>query len=122
MMRLGDAYLLRAEARLKQNNTDGAAADINMIRRRSAVAGMETAMEITAGDVDFLLDERSREMYAEGHRWWTLARTGKLIERVRLHNPEGAPNIQDYHIVRPIPQQQIDGTIGGYPQNPGYPN
>ncbi len=124
MMRLGDAYMLRAEARLIQNNTIGAAADINVIRNRAAVPGMEAAMLIAPGDVtlDFLLDERSRELYAEGHRWWTLARTGKLVERVRAHNIEAAGNIQDYHNVRPIPQQQIDGTIGGYPQNPGYPN
>ena len=123
LMRLGDAYLLRAEARLKQGNAGGASEDINMIRVRGAVEGMETAMEITAGDVtlDFLLDERSRELFGEGHRWWTLVRTGKLVERVRLHNPEAASNIQDYHTLRPIPQAQIDRTLGGYPQNPGYP-
>jgi hypothetical protein len=126
MMRLGDAYLLRAEARLQKGDELGARADINVIRRRAADVEIDEAlMDVpvtTVVDLDFLLDERSRELYAEGHRWWTLARTGKLIERVRLHNPQGAPNIQDYHIVRPIPQQQIDGTIGGYPQNPGYPN
>ncbi len=123
MMRIGDAYLLRAEARLQQNNTTGAADDINEIRVRSAVPGMEAAMEITAADVDldFLLDERGRELHGEGHRWWDLVRTGKLVERVRLHNVQAAPNIEDYHVLRPIPQTQIDRTIGGYPQNPGYP-
>ncbi|NNG10062.1 MAG: RagB/SusD family nutrient uptake outer membrane protein, partial [Arenibacter sp.] len=72
-------------------------------------------------DLDFLLDERARELAGEGHRWWDLARTGKLVERTRLYNPVAAPNIQDYHIVRPIPQDQIDRTLGGYPQNDGYP-
>ena len=123
LMRLGDAYLLRAEARLQQNNTSGAADDINVVRLRSAWPGQEAASQITAGDVnlDFLLDERARELAGEGWRWWDLVRTGKLVERVRLYNPEGAPNIQDYHMVRPIPQNQIDRTLGGYPQNPGYP-
>ncbi|MFK5974366.1 MAG: RagB/SusD family nutrient uptake outer membrane protein [Flavobacteriaceae bacterium] len=123
MMRLGDAYLLRAEARLKQSNTIGAADDINVIRTRSAAPGMEAAMQITAADVDldFLLDERGRELFGEGHRWWDLVRTGKLVERVRLHNEQAAPNIQDYHTLRPIPQDQIDRTVGGYAQNPGYP-
>ncbi|MFH6601882.1 RagB/SusD family nutrient uptake outer membrane protein [Maribacter algicola] len=123
LMRLGDAYLLRAEARLAQNNTTGAAEDINVIRMRAAVPGQEAASQITAADVDldFLLDERARELVGEGHRWWDLVRTGTLVERVRAHNPQGAPNIQDYHTVRPIPQNQIDRTLGGYPQNPGYP-
>lgn len=123
LMRLGDAYLLRAEAKFQQGNLTGAAEDINVIRTRAAVPGSEAAMQITEADVtlDFILDERARELLGEGLRWFDLARTGKLVERVRLHNPEAAPNIQDYHIVRPIPLDQIDRTEGGYPQNPGYP-
>lgn len=123
LMRLADAYLLRAEARLLQNNTAGAADDINVVRTRAAVPGQEVAMQITAGDVDmdFLLDERARELFGEHARWWDLTRTGKLVERVRLHNIEGGPNIQDHHVLRPIGQDQIDRTVGGYPQNPGYP-
>lgn len=133
--RLADAYLIRAEARLMQNDKQGAAEDINVIRTRAAVKAGENIfnriadkdyiaeMQITADDVDldFILDERARELDGEGHRWWDLARTKKLIERVRLHNAEARDNIQDFHIVRPIPQDQIDRTSGGYPQNPGYP-
>jgi len=123
LMRLGNAHLLRAEARLKQGDTQGAAEDINLIRRRGAWPGMEAANEITAADVtlDFLLDERARELIGEGHRWYDLTRTGKLVERTRLHNEQAAPNIQDFHIYRPIPQNQIDRTFGGYEQNCGYP-
>jgi hypothetical protein len=123
LMRLADAWLLRAEAKLQQNNPSGAADDINRIRLRAAVPGQEAASQITATDVDldFLLDERARELVGEGHRWPDLARTGKLVERTRLYNPEAATNIQDYHTIRPIPQNQIDRALGGYPQNPGYP-
>ncbi len=123
LMRLGEAYLLRAEARLQQGNTAGAAEDINVIRRRAAWEGMEEQMLITPAEatLEFLLEERAREMDGEGHRWFTLTRTGTLVERVRAHNPEGGPNIQDYHTVRPIPQEQIDRTEGGYAQNSGYP-
>lgn len=122
LMRLGDAYLLRAEARLQQGDTERAAQDINVIRRRGAQPGQEAAMEITAAvvDIDFILDERARELVGEGHRWWDLTRTGKLLERVRLYNLQGGPNIQDFHVLRPIPQEHIDRTLGGYPQNPGY--
>ncbi len=123
LMRLADAYLLRAEARLQQNNAAGAAEDINVIRARAAIPGQEAAIQVAAGnvDLDFLLDERARELIGEGWRWWDLTRTGKLVERTRLHNPTAGANIQDYHVLRPIPQEQIDRTQGGYPQNPGYP-
>lgn len=122
LMRLADVHLMRAEARLKQNNTTGAAEDINLIRRRGAQPGKEADMEISSADVtlDFILDERARELVGEGHRWFDLVRTNKLVERVRLHNAQAAPNIQDFHVLRPIPQDQIDRTLGGYPQNPGY--
>jgi hypothetical protein len=121
-MRLGDTYLLRAEARLQQGDTEGAAEDINVIRRRGAVDPQEDDLMIDASmvDLDFLLDERARELVGEGHRWFDLTRTGTLVERVREYNPQGGPNIQPHHVVRPIPQDQIDRTQGGYPQNDGY--
>ena len=123
IMRLGDTYLLRAEARLMQGNTTDAATDINMIRVRAAWPGKEAVMTITPGDVtmDFLLEERARELDAEQERWYTLARTGTLVDRVKLYNPLGAANIDAHHIHRPIPQNQIDRTSGGYEQNCGYP-
>ncbi|MDX2250199.1 MAG: RagB/SusD family nutrient uptake outer membrane protein [Bacteroidia bacterium] len=128
LMRLADAYLMRAEVRFMQNKLDEAAADINMVRERAAWPGKEAEMMITSGDVtiDYILDERARELDGEMHRWFDLARVkingvSKLVERVRLHNPQAAPNIKDYHIFRPIPQNQIDRTLGGYKQNCGYP-
>lgn len=122
-MRLADAYLIRAEARLMQGDMQGAADDMNVVRRRGAWPGMEDANMISAADVniDLLLDDRAKELVGECHRWNDLVRTGKLIERVRMHNDDAAPNIQDFHTVRPIPQDQIDRTSGGYIQNPGYP-
>lgn len=123
LMRLGEAYLLRAEARFLQSNLGGASEDINMVRRRAAWPGQETAMEIVAGDVtlDFILNERARELDGEGQRWWDLVRTNTLVSRVRAHNLQGGANIEDHHVRRPIPQDQIDRTLGGYEQNCGYP-
>ena len=122
LMRLADAYLIRAEARLKQGNKSDAAADLNTVRTRAAWDGKEAEMQITAADVDiyFILEERARELLGENHRWFDLTRTGKLIELVKLHNPTSAGNIQDHNVLRPIPLDQIDRTSGGYPQNPGY--
>lgn len=123
LMRLADAYLIRAEARLAQGNTAGAASDINVIRTRAAWdATKVAAMQITAAqvDIDLILDERARELVGEGHRWYDLKRTGQLISRVRAHNSDAQAHIQSHHVVRPIPLDQIDRTSGGYAQNPGY--
>jgi len=122
LMRLADAYLIRAEANHKLGNNAAAAADVNIIRKRAAWDGKEAEMEITAADIniDFILDERARELVGEGHRWFDLVRTGKLIDRVKAHNLDATGNIQAHHVLRPIPLDQIDRTEGGYPQNSGY--
>ncbi|HZY81283.1 MAG TPA: RagB/SusD family nutrient uptake outer membrane protein [Cyclobacteriaceae bacterium] len=122
LMRLADAYLMRAEMRLKQGNKAGATADINVIRTRSAKPGRVAQNLVTEAqvDLDFLLDERAMEFDGEQFRWFDLTRTNKLVERVKKYNPQ-APNIKDFHVRRPIPQAQIDRTQGGYPQNCGYP-
>lgn len=123
MMRLADALLLRAEARVMQNKLQEAADDINVVRTRGAKPGKVADMQITSAEVDLdrVLLERAFELDAELCRWFDLTRTNKLVEYVQAHNPLGAPNIQDFHIHRPIPQQQIDRTLGGYEQNCGYP-
>lgn len=81
-------------------------------------------MEITADkvDIDFILDERGRELSSEFTRFYDLKRTGKLVERVKLHNPDAAPNIQDYHQYRPIPTSVLDALTNkdAFKQNEGY--
>jgi hypothetical protein len=125
VMRLAETYLIAAEAQLGAGNPGAAVPHLNAVRRRAARPGFEAAMEITAGQVtlDFILDESARELMGEQTRWYDLVRTGKLVERVRLHNPQAAPLIQPHHALRPIPQSQIDAIQGGtdvFPQNPGY--
>lgn len=123
--RLSETYLIAAEALFKSGNTPDAVALINTVRRRAALPGKELAMEITPAELnmDFILDERGRELLGEMDRWFDLVRTGTLVERVKKHNPDAAANIQPFHILRPIPSDQIDRTQGGlssFPQNPGY--
>ncbi|GAB3831387.1 RagB/SusD family nutrient uptake outer membrane protein [Hymenobacter jeollabukensis] len=124
LIRLADVYLLNAEAQLRLGNASAAVPLINAVRRRAAIPGKETQMEITAADVtlDFILDERARELAGEQHRWFDLKRVGKLLDRVRTYNPEAGPNIQDYHVVRPIPQRQLDAILNKdeFKQNQGY--
>ncbi|WP_134087956.1 RagB/SusD family nutrient uptake outer membrane protein [Olivibacter sp. XZL3] len=115
-LRLSETYLLLAEAQMKLGKLADAAVWINQVRQRA------NARAITAGEVtlDFILDERSRELITEEHRRETLVRTGKLVERTRLYNPL-AQDIQDYHVLLPIPQYVIDANTGKpMQQNPGY--
>lgn len=125
-MRLAETYLLRAEAYLKAGSPGLAAADINKVRERA------NAPLIDGGDVDidFILDERTRELHFEEFRTLTLKRTGKLVERVRANNPwyngKFSPEIStidDYHSLWPIPSQEIErNSEAVLEQNPGYAN
>lgn len=124
VIRLAEMYLIAAEASLNQENRDRASQFINVIRTRAAFEGKEDEMQISAEEInlDFILDERARELAGEMHRWYDLKRTEKLLERVRLHNTDAEPNIKEMHLVRPIPQNQIDRVTnpGDFLQNPGY--
>lgn len=125
IFRFAETYLIAAEAALNIGNLDQAATFINVVRERAAAPGKEDQMKITAADVtlDFILDERARELAGENMRWLDLVRTKTLLDRVRQYGGvEAANNIQDFHILRPIPQEQINRVITGtpYPQNQGW--
>lgn len=131
--RFSEVYLIGAEAYLQAGDKVKAAELLNVIRQRAAYRKTNTpaqnasaaeAMKITANEVtvDFILDERSRELFGEWMRWHDLVRTKSLLKRIQAWNPEAGPNIKDHHVLRPIPQAQIDRTVEGpkFPQNPGY--
>lgn len=116
-IRLAETYLLRAEAYLGAGNAGAAADDINVVRRRSQ------APEISAGDVtiDYILDERMRELHFETHYLLHTNRLGKTVERIREHFPLLARTIRDHHDLWPIPYDDREKNIEGeLEQNPGY--
>jgi hypothetical protein len=117
-------YLVAAEAEFNNGNSDSAAYYLNVIRTRAAIPGHEAAMQITGADVniDFILDERARELCGEQIRWFDLKRTGKLLSRIQAMNPDAAQYIQSFHTLRPIPQSEIDAVSNkdSFTQNPGY--
>lgn len=134
--KLSELYLLAAEAAF-QGGSSGGATDaanlINVLRVRAAyrpglapsdLAARQQAMVVTPGQVtlDFIMDERTRELCGESMRWPDLAMRGLLVSRVQADNPDAAANIQSYHTLRPIPQSQLDAvnSQNSLFQNPGY--
>ena len=116
---MAETYLLRSEAYFLNSENQKAADDINSIRQRAG------ATLINANDVslDYILDERARELMYEERRRKTLIRMGVLVERVKKYGlvEEWKNTVQDYHGLWPIPQTAIDANYGAeLIQNPGY--
>ena len=119
LMRAAETYLLRAEAKFHNGDVDGATADINIVRARA------NALPATVGevDLDYILDERMRELSWEENRRNTLARLGLVYERTKMANPIAGPTIQPFNNLFPIPFSEIErNTQGTLEQNPGYTN
>lgn len=123
VFRLSDAYLLAAEAHLGANQGGIAIERVNALRQRAAVSeeAFEDKLKMTTLDLDDLLDERARELLGEHDRWFDLKRTGRLVERVRNANMLVGKydNLNEDHLLRPIPQDEINKT-NGLEQNQGY--
>lgn len=124
-LRLADTYLLLAEAQFKLGDVAGSATTINILRNRAK------APAITAGQVniDFILDERSRELFSEEHRRYTLLRIRDpqapnqpiWYRRTKQYNAIAGAAITLRDTLLPIPQQVIDANMGKVmAQNPGY--
>lgn len=127
IFRLGETYLLAAEAAYKLNDNENAAKYINILRERARNKSTSSSgdLDVKPSDItlDFILEERTRELLAEHCRWADLARTGTLLTRVRLYNDGVAKtNIEEKDQLRPIPQSQINRVTVGevYPQNEGW--
>lgn len=123
IMRLAEMYLIGAECAYFGNNNQEAADYITKLRKRALVAGNESALAVRAQDIniDYILDERSRELAGEALRWFDLKRTHKLVERTKKYNPD-ALYISSVHDVRPIPVNELLNVTnpGVFKQNPGY--
>ncbi len=129
--RSAETLLLRAEAKLRMGDKSGAAEDINQLRSRAHCQVMATADDV---NVQYILDERARELYGEERRWCTLLRMGQDgINSVNKHamyltqqsywrgyfTTVHAP-ITDWTLF-PIPQKIIDTNTGNViEQNPGW--
>ena len=151
--KFSEFYLLAAEAAVKLGKNDDAKKYVNVLRAR---AGKQTycvnkrapqvadhSAEMVAATpatitIDFILDERSREFWGEGYRWFDLVRTQKWAEKASTYRIAGSgytdKDLETVHrdipagyYIRPIPQGQLDGMEmtpeekTNY-QNPAYRN
>lgn len=151
--KFSELYLVAAEAAVEGATTQAGKSARDLVNVLRARAGRWTysnaeykevdrdfSAEMTAAtpatiDINYILDERSREFYGEGYRWFDLVRTQKWNEYADSyvicggkgdHNPQTySRTIEAFHYLRPIPQGQLDGMEmteeekDAY-QNPGY--
>lgn len=119
LFRIAETHLIAAEAYLGAGNTTSALSHLNRVRERAT----GVVNHYTSVDIDTILDERAIELAGEEDRWAVLKRTGKLEERINIHNP----HIVDHgafsagtHLVRPIPDNEVALSEGSLEQNPNY--
>lgn len=119
VMRLAEQYLIRAEARVLDNNQlELAVGDLNVLRHRAGVDDLPLTLsrdQVIAA----IAKERRTELFAEwGHRWFDLKRTGKAHDVLSVIQGK-QPWWGDYQFVYPIPPDEIV-TNHNLTQNPGY--
>ncbi|UYQ91687.1 RagB/SusD family nutrient uptake outer membrane protein [Chitinophaga horti] len=116
MFRLAETYLIRAEAYMKLNQPGNAVLDLNAVRSRSNATGVQEA----AVNIDYILDERMRELGVEEKRMLTLTRLGLRYDRVKRFNPYYSDITTTYNLW-PIPADEIERNKDAVlDQNDGY--
>ncbi|GAO42494.1 RagB/SusD family nutrient uptake outer membrane protein [Flavihumibacter petaseus] len=109
LIRVGEMYLIRAEARAQQDKLEDAAFDLNAIRRR---AGLEATTAANRDDLLLAIENENQVEFAlENHRWYDLLRTGRAQTVLGISDPN--------KLLLPIPYSEVlvDPNL---PQNPGY--
>lgn len=115
VFRLGEIYLIRAEARAQQGKVTEARADIDLLRGRAKAPLLPAVNQSQM--LQIIETERRYELAFEGHRWYDLVRTG----RAKAVMSSFSTNWKDTYEVWPIPQREIQNNpslVGN--QNPGY--
>lgn len=117
--RYADVLLLRAEALNELEPLSQEAIDlINKIRGRANTTLINAADFQSKEELnDFILDERFRELFMEGHRREDLIRHDKYLSKAK---ERGASYYDENRLLFPLPQKIIDQSKGLVKQNPGY--
>jgi hypothetical protein len=115
VLRIAEQYLIRAEARLQQNNINGAVEDLNIIRQRAGLNPLLASISASSC-FDAIMHERQVELFAEwGNRFLDLKRTGRIDSVMSAHKAGWKPK----DALLPVPQNEITSD-SHLTQNPGY--
>lgn len=121
VLRLGEQYLIRAEARAQLNKFNEAKSDLNAIRTRAGLPGTTATDQPSL--LDAILNERRHELFCEwGHRWLDLKRTGKIdavMSAVTSLKSNGIIQWRSYQQYYPVAQPELD-KAPNLRQTPGY--
>ena len=146
--KFSELYLIAAEAAVKLNKNAEARDLVNVLRARAgkqtfnqndnvavSVDNTEAMLAATPATItiDYILDERSREFWGEGYRWYDLVRTQKWAERATTYRIAGkgytdkdletfTRDIPAGYYIRPIPQGQLDGMQMSDEEKKAYQN
>ena len=146
--KFSEFYLIAAEAAVKLGKNDDAKDMVNVLRKRAGKMTFNqndnVAVNIDNSDamlkatpatitIDYILDERSREFWGEGYRWFDLVRTQKWTERAKTYRIAGSDyvdtslqtvtrDIPAGYYLRPIPQGQLDGMEMTAEEKDNYQN
>ena len=146
--KFSELYLIAAEAAVKTNKNTEARNLVNVLRERAGkqtfsqndnvVVSVDHSAEMLAATpatitIDYILDERSREFWGEGYRWFDLVRTQKWAERATTYRIAGSGytdkdletftrNIPAGYYLRPIPQDQLNGMMMSTEEKTAYQN
>ena len=146
--KFSEFYLIAAEAAVKLNKNAEARQLVNVLRARAGkmtfnqndnvAVSIDHSAEMLAATpetitIDYILDERSREFWGEGYRWFDLVRTQKWAERASTYRiaDKGYTDkdlltfkrdIPAGYYLRPIPQGQLDGLIMSMDEKEAYQN
>ena len=116
-IRLAETYLLRAEAYLGKGDAINAANDLNVVRKRAQAPNVAPDKV----DIDYILDERLRELNFEELRLATLNRLGSNIRRLRAMKSPNMWSLDDHNNLLAIPLDEILKNVEApLVQNPGY--
>jgi len=131
ILRYADALLMYAEALNEEGKTEMAIEYLNMVRKRAFQTDTEIYQVMSQDEFrQAVWKERRLEFALEGHRWFDLVRTGRLVHRMREHGQNEASlaeddkteisnNIKEHMVLMPIPQYEIN-LNPKLIQNPGY--
>ena len=118
LLRLGELYLIRAEAKAQLGDIAGAASDLNAIRSRAGLGATSAANQ--ADLLAAIAHERQVELFAElGHRWLDLKRTGSIDATMTVVTPQKGGVWHSYQQLYPILFTDIQYN-SKLVQNPGY--